>query len=139
MHDYNLFPIFATHPKGNGLRRGATRERRDARYWEVLWWRSGRQCKGTHRLFNLQYLRGTTISNITSKTANEDHLDQSTMLSTDFRFHSVEPFLWYAVGKFIDALLMQRLNAGHDRLVINLDGATLAAKEKKPKSNHKAR
>lgn len=98
------------------------------------------------------------------------------MLSTDFRFHSVEPFLWYSVGKFIDALLMHRLNAGHDRLVINLDatmwqnlmtfreqmdtaylhprrdamhlryinhrygqGATLAANEKKPKSNHKAR
>lgn len=43
------------------------------------------------------------------------------MLSTDFRFHSVEPFLWYSVGKFIDALLMHRLNAGNDRLVINLD------------------
>ena len=125
----------------------------------------------------LQYLKkGTTVSNITSTTANEDHLDQSTMLSTDFRFHAVEPFLWYSVGKFIDTLLMQRLNSGHDRLVINLDatmwqnlmtfreqmdtaylhprrdamhlryinhrygqGATLAANEKKPKSNHKAR
>lgn len=118
----------------------------------------------------------TTLSNTTLQTANEDHLDQSTMLSTDFRFHSVEPFLWYSVGKFIDALLMQRLNAGNDRIVINLDatmwqnlmtfreqmdtaylhprrdamhlryinhrygqGATLAANEKKPKSNHKAR
>ena len=133
LHDTIIFHIFAPHPKGNGLRRGATRERRDARYWEVLWWRSGRHCKGTHRLFNLQYLRGTTISNITSKTANEDHLDQSTMLSTDFRFHAVEPFLWYSIRKIIDALLMHRINASHG------PGATLAANEKKPKSNHKAR